>query len=194
LTLSPPGETFHLPTYHPARIPSPSPSVGYSSDPELEVRKVKKSTDAATGELLNQNHGTSAKSRRQHRVGFRSYGTTEVSKTANWQDLFKLITLQSCILDNEVLLHEVVHGVDVVLGGNLTSNLRREVSEREARLEELIVNRRKVAEESVQLRYEIKRRRDSLRQRREMLALARDQHKKVLEAESETKDVLLQDR
>ena len=91
LTLSPPGETFYLPAYHPARIPSPSPSVGYSSDPELDVRKVKQSTDAPTVELLNQNDGTSTKSRRQHRVGFQSYGSTEMSKTANWQDLLKFV-------------------------------------------------------------------------------------------------------
>ena len=44
------------------------------------------------------------------------------------------------------------------------------------------------------VRYKIKNRRESLRQRREMLALARDQQKNVLEPEFETKDVLLQDR
>ena len=91
LTLSPPGETFYLPTYHPARIPSPSPSVGYSSDPELEVRKVKQSTDTATSELLDQSDGSSTQSRRQDRAGVRSHRSTEVLRTANWQDLFKFV-------------------------------------------------------------------------------------------------------
>lgn len=64
-----------------------------------------------------------------------------MSKTANWQDLLKsvvkivrtvetsaynsyrLVTLQSCILDHEVSLHEVVRGVDMVLEGDIISNL-----------------------------------------------------------------------
>jgi hypothetical protein len=44
------------------------------------------------------------------------------------------------------------------------------------------------------VRYEIRNRRDTLRQRREMLTLAKDQHKKALEAECETEDMLLQNR
>jgi UV radiation resistance-associated gene protein len=91
ITLSPPGETFYLPSRHPARIRSPSPSVGYASDPELEVRKVKQSSDAVIAEPADQTDGTITQSRRRHGVGFRSYESTEVSKTATWQDLFKFV-------------------------------------------------------------------------------------------------------
>lgn len=194
MTLSPPGQTFYLPSPNPGRIRFPSPSAGYASDPELEVRKVKQSGDTMISEPTDNNGGTITQTRRRHGVGFRSYESTEMSKTANWQDLLKLVTLQSCILDHEVSLHEVVRGVDMVLEGDIISNLRREVSEREARLEELIVNRRKVAEESDRLRYEIRSRREALRQRREVLTLAKGQHKKALEARFETEEILLQNR
>jgi UV radiation resistance-associated gene protein len=91
ITLSPPGETFYLPSRHPGRIPSPSPSVGYASDPELEVRKVKQSSDAVISEPADQTDGSITQSRRRHGAGFRPYDLTEVSKTATWENLFKFV-------------------------------------------------------------------------------------------------------
>lgn len=46
----------------------------------------------------------------------------------------------------------------------------------------------------VSVRYEIRSRREALRQRREVLTLAKGQHKKALEARFETEEILLQNR
>jgi hypothetical protein len=67
--------------------------VGYASDPELEVLKVKQSSDTAIGEPMDENDGIVTQPRGRHRVGFRSHGSEEVSKTASWQDLFKSVVI-----------------------------------------------------------------------------------------------------
>lgn len=64
--------------------------MGYASDPELEVRKVKQSGDIVD-ESTDQDGGTVIQTRRRHRVDFRSNDPTSVAKTANWQDLFKFV-------------------------------------------------------------------------------------------------------
>jgi hypothetical protein len=64
--------------------------MGYASDPELEVRKVKQSSNTVD-EPTDQDGGTVIQTRRRHRVDFRSNDPTSVAKTANWQDLFKFV-------------------------------------------------------------------------------------------------------
>ena len=89
ITLSPPGGTFYLPPYHPSRSRSRSPSVGYTSDPELEIRKVKQTGEHVIEESPLSADSTIAVSRRRHRTGVRSVSAMDVLKTACWQDLFK---------------------------------------------------------------------------------------------------------
>ncbi|KAF5377306.1 hypothetical protein D9615_006385 [Tricholomella constricta] len=200
ITLSPPGETFYLPPHPPFRHRSPSPSGGYASDPESDVRRVKPTgmaTPPATAALMGHSDATTtALSRRRHRggVGAATVYPEEVSKTAGWQDLFKLVTLQSCILDNGRSLSDVVRGIDKSLEADIIFAQRREVSEREARLEELAAYHKKVVEEADQLRNQIQTRLDNLRQRKHLLKLAREQLEGEVAYEHEMEEAIVQDR
>ncbi|KAF9456802.1 hypothetical protein BDZ94DRAFT_1203773 [Collybia nuda] len=185
VTLSPPGGMFYLPSRLAFRAHSPNLTTGYTSDPESEVRKAKHSGNPLPGTadvLADPTHDTVLQSRRRRkaRITDESNSPSDILKTAGWQDLFKLVTLQACILDNEGSLVDIVRGIDNILDRDVMPVLRREVSEREARVEELITNRRKVIEESERLKHEMEFRLENIRQRREMLTLAKKQHQEEL--------------
>ncbi|KAJ7642286.1 hypothetical protein B0H17DRAFT_464700 [Mycena rosella] len=178
VTLHPPGRTFYLPSSHPLdqRPPTPSADTGYASDPESGGgRSAKKLGDLALVRPEKLAVDVVAISRRRHRKGPGvADSERDQSKTANWQDLFKLVTLQSCIQDNEVSLTEVVREIDKVLEGDATSVLKREVSERESFVQGLRKNCAVVYDQSEILREQIDLRRQQLQERREMLALAQE--------------------
>lgn len=101
LTLSPPGQTFYLPPHAHPPSRSPTPSTGYTSDPESEVRKVKKA-----GELLfplvssveGEDVDPAKRSRRRLRRGGSDGivgAETGCTTTASWQDLLRFaLTLE----------------------------------------------------------------------------------------------------
>ncbi|KAJ7456454.1 hypothetical protein FB451DRAFT_1048357, partial [Mycena latifolia] len=179
VTLHPPGRTFYLPpTYRPdRRSPTPSADAGYASDPESGGRAAKKRGELAAVQFSPDQIAIDVVGlgRRRHRrgPGAADSGRDRV-KTAGWQDLFKLVTLQSCIQDNEVSLTEIVREIDKVLEGDAMAALKREVSERESLVQGLRKNCAAVYDQSEILREEIDLRRQQLQERREMLALAQE--------------------
>ncbi|KAG5654280.1 hypothetical protein H0H81_005129 [Sphagnurus paluster] len=198
ITLSPPGTTFYLPPHIPSHERSPSPSTGYASDPESDARRMRPtdlSSPFTVTRVSGQNNDTGvAPSRRRHRIGVTDIPAVDITKTAGWQDLFKLVTLQSCILDNERSLSEVVLGIDNALEDDSTFVQRREVSEREARVEELSIYRKKVIDESHYLRIQIQERHENLQRRKQFLRLAREQLEEEIESEYEKQHLISQDR
>ena len=132
IKLSPSGQAFYLPSVMKHQSRSSSPSAGYTSDPESEIRKAKQ-----VGEQSMSTDGTLPSieivslSRRRHQK--RIDNVRDTTKTAGYQELFKfviclsssckfcikkhfrLVTLQSCILDNESSLTEVVRKIDGLL-------------------------------------------------------------------------------
>ncbi|KAG6857648.1 hypothetical protein H0H87_010217 [Tephrocybe sp. NHM501043] len=201
ITLSPPGETFYAQTPTSSRRRSLSPAIGYVSDPETDQRSVKPVELLSTsmnGSGEGQTDHRVTASRRRHRAFGASTPLTSQqdapATTAGWQDLLKLVTLQSCILDNESSLAEVVREIDKVLESDITFTQCREISERESRLEELAVNRKKVIEGSDNLRNKLQARREEIRQRKQMLRLARVQLQRDVEAEFTLEEEMIQDR
>jgi len=89
ITLSPPGGTFYLPPSTPISPRSSTPSVGYTSDPESEIRKAKQidqyswDTSVQSSLLLPL-----SKRRRHHTTGTSVDGEGGVI-SAGWAELFK---------------------------------------------------------------------------------------------------------
>ncbi|KAG5715908.1 UV radiation resistance-associated gene protein [Termitomyces sp. T112] len=193
ITLSPPGGIFYLPP--PISFPrrSFSPADGCASDPEPE----RKSANFPSMFETSKGHRECPVpiSRRGHRAGDAASPLTSQNDTpattVGWQDLFKLVTLQSCILDNESSLLEVVRGIDKVLGSDSTLDRRREVSQYEARLDELAANHEKVIQDSNNLRSQIRARMKNLHQRKQMLNLAKEQLEQDIESEFDLKNEVL---
>ncbi|KAL0950596.1 hypothetical protein HGRIS_007390 [Hohenbuehelia grisea] len=179
VTLTPPGQVFYLP---PSQYPPspPTPSAGYNSDPELEVRVAKQSSGqppSSTQDVILSPAQLVSRSRRRHRKALESTPNTieDSVKTAGWQDIFKLVTLQSCIVDTRSSLTEVVHKIDKTLESDLIPILKREAAERRSYVEGLKADYDAVNATSEELRRGIDARRRELQERRELLALARDQ-------------------
>ncbi|KAG6840851.1 hypothetical protein C0991_003721 [Blastosporella zonata] len=200
ITLSPPGEAFYVPPPLSSPRRSFSPAAGYASDPESDIKSAKPAdiSISVTGTAQGQNDRPAAALRRRHRAGG---ATTPLSSqpeapvtTAGWQDLLKLVTLQSCILDHESSVAEVVCGIDKVLQSDVTFTQRREISERATRLEELVVNHKKVIEDSNYLRSQIQARKDNIWQRKQLLKLARDQLQRDVESEFDLDDEIIRDQ
>ncbi|KAH9486703.1 UV radiation resistance-associated protein [Psilocybe cubensis] len=153
VSLSPPGNVFYLP--HPSdRSRSPSPSHGYSSEPESEIR-----------------NPTPLRRRRHHNPAQSS--TDTLTKTAGLQDLFKLVNIQSCILDNEASVSEVIRGIGHLLEDDSAFSQRRHISESEARIQDLRRNHDTVREQCAQKRAQIIAYKQRLQQRSDLLESAR---------------------
>ncbi|KAF8807633.1 hypothetical protein BYT27DRAFT_7189711 [Phlegmacium glaucopus] len=176
IKLSPSGQAFYLPSLMKHQSRSSSPSVGYASDPESEIRKAKQASEqsaCADGTAPSVEIVSISRRRRQKRIDSISK-SRDTAKTAGYQELFKLVTLQSCILDNESSLNEVVRKIDGVLESDETFVLRRKISESEARMRGLRANYNMVLEQSAQKQLEIADRAQRLRQRAESLSSARN--------------------
>ncbi|KAJ7171868.1 hypothetical protein C8R43DRAFT_1146446 [Mycena crocata] len=176
VTLHPPGRTFYLPPPFTSdrRSPIPFLDAGYASDPESAGRATKKGGDLATVQSPESLAvDVVALSRRRHRRGPGLLDSErDRAKTAGWQALFKLVTLQTCIQDNQVSLTDIVREIDKVLEGDTTSALKREVSERESLVQGLRKNCAAVYDQSEILKEKIEMRRQQLQERRELLAMA----------------------
>ncbi|KAJ7785736.1 hypothetical protein B0H16DRAFT_1753588 [Mycena metata] len=203
LTLYPPGRTFYLPA--PANIktadrrpPSPSADAGYASDPESGGRAAVVAKPAVQFAPQSIAVDAVALSRRRHRRGAGAAGAADAerdrSKTAGWQDLFKLVTLQTCIQDTEVSLTDVVREIDKVLEADVMSPLKREVSERESLVQGLRKNTAVVYDQSEILKEKIDMRRQQLQERREMLALAQELRDEDLSSVEEREDSVVDAR
>jgi len=95
LSLSPPGQSFYLPSSSLSR--SSTPSTGYTSDPESATRKANQINKKSDSNIPNEQGEVLPLPRRRHRsnlVDNASHSQARgVTKTAGWQDLFKYILL-----------------------------------------------------------------------------------------------------
>ncbi|KAF4605641.1 hypothetical protein EYR40_004428 [Pleurotus pulmonarius] len=173
--LSPPGEYYYIP--HPAtpRERSSSPSAGYNSDPELEVRQIQQNGAISPPPSAHPSEATPS-SRRRHRKQTDD-AHDDFAKTAKWQDLFKLVSLQSCIVDTEASLNEIVSNLEASIDSDVLSKLKREVSEREAWVDDLRASCGSLRRQSDELRYQLRARHKALEDRRNLLNVAKEQLK-----------------
>ncbi|KAF8887765.1 hypothetical protein BD779DRAFT_1526053 [Infundibulicybe gibba] len=166
ITLSPPGQTFYLPSKMP-RSRSTTPSPGYTSDPESGAREIKHQLTPLASSTV---------SRRRNRRGPNLESPAHLAQTASWQDILKLVTRQSYIYDNQTSLSQIVDEINKVLEEDQVAVLKREISEREARHETLISDYRNIARQAESFRQQIASCREEIRLRKENLELARQQY------------------
>lgn len=173
ITFSPSGQSFYVPVSQPrhqgpSRSRSVSPS-GYNTDPEAEIRRF---DHAASSTPIETTHASDSYS--QLSLSRRARRST--ARTASFQELFQLATLQSCIRDTEQSLRAVVKGTDKLLENSDVMVLRREVCEREVRIQDRQAEVRTVIEHMSSLRGDIVTRREQIQARRESLERARAVH------------------
>lgn len=172
ITFSTCPETFYLPTRSVSRVHSlsrsPSPTA-YNSEPETGIRKFGHSADQATPHfhLTRTPPEQPNRSRKSRRAN---------ARTASSQDLLQLVTLQSCIVDHEESLADVIRQIDTTLESDVVAILNREASEREARIEDRQSEAKEIMERACLLREDIASRRKKLKQRRDILATAESMH------------------
>ncbi|KDQ30340.1 hypothetical protein PLEOSDRAFT_1101335 [Pleurotus ostreatus PC15] len=173
--LSPPGDYYYIPPPATPRERSSSPSAGYNSDPEFEVRQTQQNS-AGSPPLSAHPSESTAPSRRRHRKQTDD-AHDDFAKTAKWQDLFKLVSLQSCIVDTEASLNEIVSNLEASIDSDVLSKLKREVSEREAWVDDLRSSCGSLRRQSDELRYQLRARHKVLEDRRTILSAAKEQLK-----------------
>jgi len=94
IKLSPSGQAFYLPSAAKHQSRSSSPSVGYASDPESEIRKAKQVSEQSTfadGTAPSVDIVSLSRRRRQKRIDSVSK-SRDTTKTAGYQELFKFVT------------------------------------------------------------------------------------------------------
>ncbi|GJE87893.1 hypothetical protein PsYK624_039770 [Phanerochaete sordida] len=188
VTLDPPGQAFYLPSARstsgvvsPSR--SSSPEAGYNSDGESGVRRkpAVKPSEALLSKVKANGvppHITASRVSLSRRNGGER-------KSATWQDLFKLVTLQGVIKDTANSLSDIVQEIDSLVTTNDVSTLTREASERDAWVKELRGEVDSVEESSRNLSARLQAKKDELRIRRKTLEEARRAHDEDLRQEAE---------
>ncbi|KAG7090723.1 hypothetical protein E1B28_009815 [Marasmius oreades] len=184
LGLHSPAKRFYVAPHNLIRTRTPSPS-GYASDPETNARKVKEVCDSSPELALPS---------RRIRRGARQHSEDTAVKTSSWQDLFKLVSLQTCIADTEASFTTIAEGVNTSIMENSISMLRRELSQRESQMTELKVNYITVSQSSQKIRDDMRVRHEQLKHRREMLLLARTQEDELTKDSEETKEEVVDER
>ncbi|KAI0271615.1 hypothetical protein BC834DRAFT_452704 [Gloeopeniophorella convolvens] len=187
-TLSPPDKTFYLPTT-PSLAPTrpPSPSGGYSSDPEVRM----------AGDLFTSR---SATPRRKDfalpRIKSRQPRVNYARSSSSWQDLVKLVNLQCAIVDTQQSLFKVIRNVDVLFTASNVNDMARarETSEREAHIADWRDAQAQVRAESDDITERIRKRREEIRKRRETLSLATTMHGQDVAEEAITIQELSRER
>jgi hypothetical protein len=99
IKFTPSSQTFYLPSAMKHESRSSSPSVGYTSDPESEIRKAKQEqaseqSTSADGTVLPVEIIPLSRRRRQKRIDSIS-NFRDTTKTAEYQELFKFVTCLS---------------------------------------------------------------------------------------------------
>lgn len=115
-------------------------------------------------------------------------------KSATWQDLFKLVTLQAVIKDTANSLSDVVREIDKLVVTSDITALTREVSEREAWVNELREEVETVEQSSRNLAAKLQAKKDDLDARRRILQEARQMHDEDLRQEVEVEASIAAER
>ncbi|KAF8845490.1 hypothetical protein BDN67DRAFT_920108 [Paxillus ammoniavirescens] len=170
MSFLPTGQSFYLPppSRSRSRSRSPSPS-GYNTDPESEVRKISKTSQAippASCDMICASDSFSRTSvlRRSRKLG---------ARTASLEELAQLVTLQAFMVDTKASLRDVIGGIDSYLAHDDVTTLKREASERQERIQDRQAETRAMIERSNYLRGDIALRRMQIQARRENLAKVR---------------------
>ncbi|KAH8101369.1 hypothetical protein BXZ70DRAFT_88447 [Cristinia sonorae] len=146
ISLSPPGRRYYLPPtashskFHNSISRPASPSAGYNSEPESDLQKVKdvETKDGETWRHTNDAHWHPLnKSDTTPQSAPSLARQTGKRMTPNWQDLLKLTTLQTVILDTKRSLSDVLQVIDQLVLEHPTRTLNREASERRACVREV---------------------------------------------------------
>ncbi|KAF5312663.1 hypothetical protein D9619_003097 [Psilocybe cf. subviscida] len=179
LTLDPPGKSLYFVPPSGPLDRSPSPS-GYASDPELpSTSKTTQPKTLSWDDLETQSpkpiDGLPISRRRRHASTPKSATVGDMATTATWQKLFELVSLQTCLLDNRVVLNEVIGKIDGLLEQDKAIPLQRDISEREACVRSLHANRGIVIDQIAERRLEIAERSRRLKERRELLLHAQEE-------------------
>lgn len=182
ITFTPFGRTYYVPrrSLPPNSPRPPSPSGGYNSD--LEQPSV--TTLGSAGDIIVPASTSGLDDARARASSIRGDQNTaqvtrskrhpESSKTASWQDLVRLVTLQACILDTKQSLSQILQNVDNLVNDGL-NDLKREVSERQAWVDQLHSEIKEVEGTSNDFRTRIRSRAEDLRRRRDVLRQAREE-------------------
>ncbi|KAI0090044.1 UV radiation resistance protein and autophagy-related subunit 14-domain-containing protein [Irpex rosettiformis] len=195
VTLEPFGRTYYVPTARPSTTlfrhsRSPSPSAGYNSDPEsntrhMEVRTpltAKRTSDSQDERTLDEaSHPGSHIDVEEHTHWKRP------RTSASWQSIIKLVTLQAVIQDTERSVADLGREIAPYLVDRSTVALNREVSEREAWVNDLWYQRALLQERADDVRRRLKKKCEELESRRKMLSTAYEVHREGVHEESEQK-------
>lgn len=126
-------------------------------------------------------------------AGLATVRSSLISSCSSRLIVARLIHLQACIEDTRQSLSAVVHEIEqLVTQPGLT--LRREVSEREAWNRQLQAEISTLHSESEDFRERIRARRDDLRKRKEMLAVARESHESYSQLEFDLDQDIIDER
>ncbi|THU90759.1 hypothetical protein K435DRAFT_864021 [Dendrothele bispora CBS 962.96] len=190
LTLDPPGRQFYIPS-HFSRHRPPSPTTGYASDPESDLRKVKQTGIESFAENVRL-----ASAKRRHRRGTKheTLDDDDLARSSGWQDLFKLVTLQSLVIDTERSLAEIIRSVNDSIIGDTHAKLKREICQRESRIAELRANCDSVELKSENLREQIRFHRQQLLERQRRILSAQEQDDKLLQYRAEVEEDVQDER
>ncbi|KAH7916489.1 hypothetical protein BJ138DRAFT_1075462 [Hygrophoropsis aurantiaca] len=170
VSFAPFGQTFYLPSARTPASRSPSPT-GYNSDPETQARNLR------TPNPSQNDESSRLVSELDSRSSTRHHRSRKVDvKTGSCQDLLQLVTVQSCILDNKESLATIVREMDSSLIGDNVAILKREASERQARIQDRIDEHTATLEQCGRLRNDIAARQKQIAQRKDYLAQAKEVH------------------
>ncbi|KAG9314722.1 hypothetical protein JVU11DRAFT_5531 [Chiua virens] len=171
MTFLPTGQNFHLPppawSRSRSQSRSPSPS-GYNTDPESEGRKLFQRIEvipSISHDIIRGSQSILGVPRRSRKLE---------ARTASLDEISQLVTLQASIRDADESLHDVIRDIDLCFAKDHALILKREVSEREARIEDRRTERLAIIDGSDRLRDDLAMRRVQIRGRRECLAKAKE--------------------
>ncbi|KAI0344056.1 hypothetical protein BDW22DRAFT_1483181 [Trametopsis cervina] len=183
ITLEPSGHTYYLPSSHSSttlfrRSRSPSPSIGYNSDPESNVREVGIRTPIKP-KLHPHSDNTDASVPQEEPSGDAEGSNAHWKRqrtSASWQSMMKLVTLQTVIQDTERSVADLNREIAPYLVDMSITALNREISERQALVHDLSYEISRLEERSEALRRQIREKRERIEARRNLLAAADELH------------------
>ncbi|KAJ3576279.1 hypothetical protein NP233_g519 [Leucocoprinus birnbaumii] len=177
VTLKPPGKAYYLPSSYTPLPRSPSPGLGYSSDPEFTPKKSRpayhESEKAVTAETDPLDDAGIARVRQYNSSDGQSTPSKGPARTATYQQLFEFVNLQALMLEHENNLSDLIRRIDNQLKDDPVFPLRREISERELLIASLRSDFKLVGKGIATKKNELEARRQRLMERKQSLVSAR---------------------
>ncbi|TFK40915.1 hypothetical protein BDQ12DRAFT_720651 [Crucibulum laeve] len=197
ISLSPPGETLYYPPRHSLLSRPSTPSAGYTSDPESELRKAKQARKYSSSSNLDEDESFDviAHSRRRHHNHVSGANDRKaLTKSATWDQLFQLAARQAHILDTANSISHLQHEITDVLHDDNLIAMQREISEREAYVRQLQLDISEVSKKSKEARAELSVRVEQIQRRGELLAAAKILDQETIADGRQTADCISEER